>query len=241
MFFAPILVDDMTSSITVPGSLRIPKLRDCAYGTTHAGKTYYSTSVSSMMDSLLQDHYELQKGRGPIICGYEYELERFRRFFALQNIYRVELESHGQRAYVYPNSIQGCPSGIAAPRCRIAGSFIDVTEWNEYVSILSRFDLLKNFFRGIMKDSLSFLERKIRVRHRCCENKENLREEVTTFLFKLRRKGSTSGKSREEFFLAITGTCIALMAFAAKSWRNIFLRIWLRSRVKKPEHKRSHR
>lgn len=230
MFFALLLIDDMTSSITVPDNSRIQELQDCAWlkAVTFRGRRYVKLNIRSWL-RLIVDDPEWLSGQDPIFCDSRSELDGLRRFFDYRNLYRIKLESYGQRYTAEPPEDFVCPPGSSAAKCRGVRSFVDNSEWNDYASIVFQFDLLKYPIRErskfLSKQSKMTIERK----HGCCKDRSTWSVELRAVLHEYEPRSSDSVRiSHCDLFSKFVsiGSGVALMCFALE------LLIWSASRVR---------
>lgn len=217
-FFSQILLDDMTSSITVPDSSRIRQHRDCAFSeaSAHFGKRYVNANAIVWLRVIL-------KGRtlsgDPIICGSSSEIDGLRRMFNHDNLYAIRLETRGQKYAIKPSGAGNypCPWENAGTKCVPVDSFVDDSEWNDYASIVSRFDLLKHTIRERQRFSWRGNRVQIEATHGCCKSRSNWSKELVDYISRYEPKPSDTSDSLYDFlFLSkfvLVGSCVGLLCF----------------------------
>lgn len=227
-FFSLLLVDDMTSIITVPSNSRIAEHPDCAWGriSLYSGRSYCNFHPQAWL------HLALKTSRpedgDPIICGSPSEIEALRQLFGHRNLYSIKLRSYGQKYTIEPAGQRSfrCPPGIWAKGCSYVATFADISEWNEYASIVSRFDLLKHPIRERQRFVWSRMIAKIEKQHGCCSDRSKWSKELVSFLSEYEPKRFDSSRQRFvsvlKFFLV--GSFIGLVCFKIELTTRYFSR-----------------
>lgn len=151
LFFSLILVDAMTSSMTIPDTSQIPHLPDCNEPSvfSYGGKSYMIISDFRFWFLIVQSTFEVSK---PIICGTPTAVDRIRKSFDFRNLHRTKVRDVEQKRWTAPldsGKDKGfhCPLGGFATKCRVVGYDIDNEDWNDYAKTASRFDLFKDLNR----------------------------------------------------------------------------------------------
>lgn len=236
VFFSQVLVDDMTSSITVPDNSHIPELQDCQLGTgsTHAGTVYYSMNSLSLLAAIQDTRSSIIKF-APIVCASDSEADDLRRYFDFQNLCRIRLRSYGLRYFIKPEDVGvvNCPAGIVAARGRVVDSFVDNSGWNGLAVIASRFDLLKHLIRESQRILFRSYKKRIERKLGCCRRKDNTSKAFSRFLSKFK-------------FVCI-GCCVALCCFVIEFMPRVwsergavfprFERLFCRCRFRQPSRR----
>ena len=104
MQFSLILVDDMTSSITIPNLSWIPKLQNCREFTSvsHHGRNY-SILSEFMFWELIPHMPKFVEVYRPLICAPRLGIERIRRILNIRNLFRVEVENAARNWFIAPD------------------------------------------------------------------------------------------------------------------------------------------
>lgn len=234
-FFVQILVDDMFSSIAITDSSRIQRVAHCGLGTFYhyAGTQYECADVHSFLDWVVKAEALKQI---PIMQGMPHELHRIRSFFDFRNLYRVKLENSGKKNFILINDegFLPCPRGSLASTCQLIDSFMDHSEWNAYVSIVLRHDLLKIHFRKISRSFMSRYEEFIEKQHGFRKNGVNMSVNLSRFLAKLRPVKSDPHSAQEEipWEFVIFGLCIATLCSVVEWTIQRIPRVWATRRAK---------
>lgn len=219
MFFAQILVDDMTSSITAPDNSRIPRLQNCISPRIykHSGSLYLGLNPDTFL-SFLGRVDRIWGSMDPLICGTASDADQVRRFLNVQNLYRVKVDEYdGQwlfNAYSQRRHVI-CPRESSATSCGIVWSILDNSEWNDYVSILLRHDLMKHPFRQHTRRKLRSHGRSLKRYHGCCENRRNISKGLSILLAELQPKQPGTSDTQDDFpfLFVVIGSCAALLSF----------------------------
>lgn len=213
MFFSFILVDDMTSTITMPGGSRISWLPECTRmhyifepRTVYVGKPLYFFWKDFLV--------EASDAQRKIICASKFEIDELRRFFDLRSVYKIPLGTHGRKWILRPRSREEvlCPADAGFTKCSIVRSFVDNTEWNNFGIVLLQFDLLRAPILHGERISSRRFQKRIRALHGCCENRENFSEPLVKELASMGYEPPRSPQSRFKLpsMYLVTGVCAVL-------------------------------
>lgn len=223
VFFALILVEDMTSTISSPGGPRISRLSECANALykTGFGLTYRGIQSSTLWKSIAASR-KLEKNL--IICASKFEIQGHEGFFNIRNFYGIPLDNYGRRFNIYPPLI--CPWPAFGKNCSIAYGFADNFESNEYAMILLRYDLLRDPLRRWSRSLVEVSMAKIDSQHNCCRTTTKMSKKLASILTGLGKIPSSSFTPSFEFpsILFVVGFSSALLHLLLGVCRSLFNR-----------------
>lgn len=230
MFFAQVLLDDMTSKITVQDNSRVPQIRNCEPERSylHQGRLYMITNVIMFLRGILKPE-PMPFTFEWIICDIPSEADGLRRSFDFKNFYQIKLGSGERKTSL--STGQGylpCPREVSATTCRIVNSFVDNSEWNDYASIMLRYDLLKSHVREYSRVLNVGYRNMVETSHGCCRKGLEPSKEILRFLSKFKPAQSAPEESQDEFPWEFMGICngIAVFFFAVECLCHSIPRLW---------------
>ena len=205
MFLSFIVMDDMTSSVTVPDDSRISALSYCGIQSkiVHSGETY-----SALPETILWYRLRSNPGSLPavntIICGPRSEIDKMRRIFDLQSSYRIRVKHAEHSLLVGPVGPGGrtefaCPQKSFATKCRMVPSFVDNTEYNEYVSIVLRYGLSQSISQRLEASRWKVLMTDVSKALGSIEKEREWNHRVSQRLSKSRQTRYAAESTRDEF------------------------------------------
>lgn len=215
MFFSLILVDDMTSTIIVPGSFRLSRLEGCATERlTVDSRDRYIAVQTLYFWKLVADLVDYSNALCVIICASQSEADDLRRFFDFQNLYHIPLESYGRKWIIRPRVGRKttCPSRTGVDGCEFVRSFVDTAEWNAYAMIMLHFDLAKAPVSKQLRNQIRGVKTTIKARH----GKENRMRQIAKYLSKFEGRYRERKQENHDFpttFLLISFHVILVVLF----------------------------
>lgn len=227
LFFSFILVEDMTSTISVPDASRITRLSECARAvyTTDAGTEYKGHQVMHFWKWIADGKESRQKW---ILCASSSEIDEIVGFFDIRNLYRIPLDNYGQKFMTFPPREYSKKEEFD-----FVLSYADNFESNEYALILLRYDLLKQPIRRQEKHQKRLHRTQIDLRYGCCKNTTKVGKKLAFLLARYGNIPPSSLQSEAAFptMLLAIGFCAAFLHFFFRIcwefslWSRIFLKL----------------
>ncbi|XP_003739941.1 uncharacterized protein LOC100900194 [Galendromus occidentalis] len=203
MFFSLFLVDDMTSTISVPVGSRVAEIEQCFIGYRYIGQKLYRIMPIEIFTGFITVA-KAEANSKIIVCGSRLQFAEMQRLLNLPNSYRIRLRKTDVKRVIFPIIDNRVPDllrqlSIGLKICELVPGHADNGEWNEYALILLQFDLIKALHRKNQRDVISSTESYLEKRYGCCTDRKKVNREFQTFLNTLGARGNVSKRLGNSF------------------------------------------